>query len=192
MMEGDFMECYYGRGTLSTDKTSDEFIHVNNFGYNKCINEDLCVTRKNGRVDYQIMYIAKGYGNILINGEFITAKSGSVIIIPPAKKNRYDFPAEANSDYYWIHFTGFGVPELLKKLKLEESIYNASDFFEFKDCIDSMSKVAAVEDFTTDSFLASAVYMLLSQLSKRIYIPKNPLRKVLSNMQNNNILDGEL
>ena len=181
------MECYYGRGTLSTDKTSDEFIHVNNFGFNKCINENFCVKRKDGRVDYQIMYIDKGYGHILLNGEFIKAESGSVIILPPFEKNHYEFPAKSLSDYYWIHFTGVGVPQLLEKLQLQGGIFNVGDFYEFRDSIVSMSKVAAIEDFTTDSYLSSCIYMLLSQLSKRIYVPKNPLHKVLTYMQNNNI-----
>ena len=173
------MDCYYGRGTLSTDKLSSEFIHVNNFGYNKNINETFCVTRKNGRVDYQIMYIDKGYGRILINGEFVNAESGSVIILPPFKENYYEFPQNSLSDYYWIHFTGFGVTHLLKTLKLEDHVYNIGDFH--------MSKFATIEDFTTDSYLSSSIYMLLSQLSKKIHIPKNPLHKVLTYMQNNYI-----
>ncbi len=181
------MECYYGRGILSTDKVSSEFIHVNNFGYNKDINENFCVTRKNGRVDYQIMYIDKGYGHILLNGEFIKVESGCIIILPPFIKNHYEFPQDSHSDYYWIHFTGYGVPELLKKLKLKDNIFNVGDFYEFRDIIISMSNVAAVEDFTTDSYLSSCIYMLLSRLSKKLYIPKNPLHKVLTYMQNNNI-----
>jgi len=181
------MDCFYGRGNLSTDKTSAEYIHVNNFGYNKYIDQNICTTRMNGRVDYQIIYIDKGYGHIWLKGKFIKAKSGSVIILPPFEKNHYEFTADSLSDYYWIHFTGYGVPELLESLKLKESIFNAGDFFEFKKCIDSMTKAAVIEDFTTDSFLSSCMLMLLSELSKKLYVPKNPLHKVLTHMQNNNI-----
>ena len=187
MMVGDFMESYYGRGTVSTDKKSDEFIHVNNFGYFKYVNEDLCITRRNGRSDYQILYIDKGYGQFLLDGEFVRAESGSIIILPPGEKNHYEFSKDSESDYYWIHFAGAGVPKLLKTLNLENKLYEVGDFFEFKDMLASMTKVATVEDFTTDSYLSSCIYMLLSQFSKRVFIPKNPLRKVLTYMQNHNI-----
>ena len=181
------MECYYGRGSVSTDKTSTEFIHVNNFGYVKYIDENLCISRKNGRLDYQIIYIDKGYGHILINDEFVKVESGSIIILPPFLQNHYEFTRDSLSEYYWIHFAGYGVPDILKILKLEDNIYNVGDFYEFRECMISMSKAAAVEDFTTDSYLSSCLYMLLSQLSKRLYIPKNPLNRVLTYMQNNNI-----
>lgn len=181
------MECFYGKGTANTDKTSDEYIFVNNFGYNKNINQEFCVKRKKGRLDYQIIYIDKGYGHFLLDGKFIKADKGSLIILQPGKENHYEFPAEALSDYYWIHFTGTGVYELLKKLKLDQSIFTIGDFYEFKEIIKSMSKVAAIEDFTTDSYLSSSIGMLLSQISKKLYVPENPLRKVLIRMQNENI-----
>lgn len=181
------MECFYAKGTANTDKTSNEYIFVNNFGYNKNINQEFCVKRKKGRLDYQIIYIDKGYGYFLLDGKFIKADKGSIIILQPGKENYYKFSAEALSDYYWIHFTGSGVYELLKKLKLDRSIFTIGDFYEFKDVIKSMSKVATVEDFTTDSYLSSSVGMLLSQISKKLYVPENPLRKVLIRMQNENV-----
>lgn len=181
------MESYYGRGTVSTDKTSDEFIRVNNFGYNKRINQNICTIRENGRVDYQIIYIDKGYGNFLLADKFVKVESGSIIILPPFEKNHYEFSSDSLSDYYWIHFTGVGVPNLLKKLRIGGNIFEVGDFHEFRDVITSMAKATVIEDFTTDSYLSSCIHMLLSQLSKRLHIPKNPLHKVLTYMQNNNI-----
>ena len=181
------MECFYARGSLSTDKTSNEYISVNNFGYNKNVNQDLSIIRKDGRLDYQLLYIDKGYGRFLLDEEFVRADSGSLIILRPGQKNHYEFSSDSFSDYYWIHFTGYGIPEIIEKLKLDASIFNVGDFFEFKDIIDSMSKATVVEDFITDTYLSSAVYMLLSQASKRIYVPDTPLRKVLTHMQNETV-----
>lgn len=181
------MECFYARGLSSTDKASNEYLSVNNFGYNKNINQDMSIIRTDGRLDYQLLYIDKGYGSFLLDGEFVRAERGAVIILRPGQKNHYEFSSDSFSDYYWIHFTGFGVPGLLEKLKLEESIFNVGEFFEFKDIFSSMSKAAAVEDFTTDTYLSSAVYMLLSQIAKKLYVPDNSLRKVLTCMQNENI-----
>lgn len=181
------MECFYAKGTLSTDKFSNEFISVNNFGYNRYINQKLCVKRKKGRLDYQIIYIDKGYGRFLINDRFIEIQSGSIVILPPGAENHYEFSADSFADYYWIHFTGFGVPGLLKKLQLEENMFEVGELFEFKKTLESMTMAVGSEDFTTDSYLSSCMYMLLAKISKRIHTPDNPLRKVLICMQSNNI-----
>lgn len=181
------MECFYAKGTLSTDKISNEFISVNNFGYNRCINQNLCVKRKKGRLDYQIIYIDKGYGQFLIKDRFIEIHSGCIVILQPGAENHYEFSADSLADYYWIHFTGFGVPGLLKNLQLEENMFDVGELFEFKKTFESMAKAVATEDFTTDSYLSSCMYMLLAKIAKRVHIPDNPLRKVLICMQNENI-----
>lgn len=182
-----FMECFYGRGSLNTDKTSDEYISVNNFGYNKNINQSFCVKREKGRLDYQIIYIDKGYGYFWANNNFVKVTAGSFVILFPREKNHYEFPADSLTDYYWIHFTGNGVAELLKKLKLEYNVFEVGDFFEFKETISAMSKSCVAEDFTTEAFLSSCIYTLLAKTSRKIYIQDTPIRKVLVRMQSENI-----
>ena len=181
------MECFYGKGSVSTDKTSSEYISVNNFGYTKDINQDLCLIRNSGRLDYQIIYIDKGYGCFLIDNNLVKMESGNIILLRPGEKNHYKFYADSHTDYYWIHFAGFGVSELLTKLKLTKSVFEVGPFCEYINSIESMSKAVASEDFTTEAFLSSCIYMLLTQISKRINVPKTPINKVLVRMQNENL-----
>lgn len=181
------MECFYGRGSISTDKTSDEYISVNNFGYNKNIKQGFCVKREKGRLDYQIIYIDKGYGYFWLNNNFVKVTSGKLLILFPGEKNHYEFPSDSLTDYYWIHFTGRGVAEILKSLKLEGNIFEVGDFFEFKEAISAMSKSCVEEDFTTESFLSSCIYTLLTKTSRKIYIKDTPIRKILVKMQSENI-----
>ena len=100
------MDYFCGKGYLNTDKTSPEYISVNNFGYTKNIDQDLCVIREHGRFDYQMIYIDKGEGDFLINNTLTRVDSGNIVMIYPGEKNHYEFYKESVSDYYWIHFTG--------------------------------------------------------------------------------------
>lgn len=179
-----FMDCFYGKGCLNTDKISEEYISVNNFGYAKHIDQNLCIKRSEGRHDYQIIYIDKGYGYFLIEDNFDKVESGNIILLRPGEKNHYEFYSDSLTDYYWIHFSGYGVPELLSSLKLQGSIFSVGDFFEFEKMIESMGQATAIADFTTDIFLSSCIYMLLAKISKNVYFPENPINKILVRMQN--------
>ena len=178
------MDYFSGRGLLCTDKASAEYISVNNFGYAKHIDQSICVKREQGRLDYQILYIDKGYGYFLLDDGFVRVDSGNIVILHPGQKNHYEFYADSMADYYWIHFSGYGVEGLLSTLKLRENRLFVGDFPTFQSLIDTMARATATEDFTTESYLASCVYMLLVQISKRLHVPENPMNKVLQYMQN--------
>lgn len=181
------MECFYGRGSLNTDKTSNEYISVNNFGYTKNINHNLCVKREKGRLDYQIIYIDKGYGFFWMDNEFVKVTEGNIVLLYPGEKNHYKFQADSHTDYYWIHFTGNGSSEILNKLRLGHNVFEIGDFFEFKETISAMSKSCVAEDFTTEAFLASCIYTLLAKISRKIYIKDTPIRKALVKMQSESL-----
>lgn len=176
------MECYYGYGNMSTDKISDDYIYVNNFGYSKNIDKDFSVIREKGRLDYQIIYIDKGYGHFLIDDELIKIESGNIVVLCPGKKNFYKFSESSKTDYYWIHFTGSGIAQLLTNLKLEHSTYCTGNFFLFKESIEKMSKACAVKDFTTESFLCATMISLLCAAAKQIYIQDTSIHKVIEKM----------
>lgn len=177
------MECYFAKGTVCTDKESDEYIHINNFGYSKEIDKDISVLRKKGRVDYQIIYIDKGYGYFLIDNKKTKLEKGTVIILRPGEKNCYEFPKTSLADYYWIHFTGTGAPVILRQLKLCSSVFEIGNCLFFKKKMMEMSKACAVEDFTTETFLVSALLSILSAIAKKMYIVDTPIRKVIEKMQ---------
>ena len=177
------MELYNAKGTKSTDKISTEFIYVNNFGYIKNIDVEIHLYRENGRMDYQMIYIDKGYGFFMFNNEFVKAESGNIIIIPPGVKNDYYYTADSDTTCYWIHFTGSGVEKLLYELNLQKNIFKTGVFYEFKDIFDKMLKACTNDDRFANSFLSSSLYMLLSLLANKIYVPESPIHKILDEMK---------
>lgn len=177
------MECFYGIMTEYSDKCSDKYLSVNNFGYYKNIDTDMSTRRDKGRLDYQIIYIDKGYGSFRINNKAFEISNGNVVILHPGEKHNYTFKADSHADYYWIHFTGTGVEQLLKDLKLEGSIFKTGDFFGFKEIIEKMSENSVVNDLATEALLSANMLSLLSITARKIYTPDSTMHRVIESMQ---------
>lgn len=177
------MECFYGISNENSNKISDEYIAVNNFRYFKNIDTDIHTRREQGRLDYQIIYIDKGYGEFVINNIRTKIQSGNVALLRPDEKHRYTFKADSSPDYYWIHFTGKGVEQLLKALNLSGNIFKTGDFFRFKKIMDKMSKESAINDFTTKTSLAAHIISLLSVTAQNFHTPDNSMHKVIMKME---------
>ncbi len=106
-----FMKLYYGTSTKNTDCTYDGYLKINNCG---CF-EDICsnyVVREHGRLDYQLIYIQSGEMTVWKNGKQIVFKAGEVYLFRPYEPQRYSVQ-ETPTTYYWIHFTGKAVEEIL-------------------------------------------------------------------------------
>ncbi|MBQ7384326.1 MAG: helix-turn-helix domain-containing protein [Clostridia bacterium] len=68
-----------------------------------------------GRDDYYMLYMVRGELSVELSGETVTADSGTVIIFPPKYPYRYFYRGGEPILYFWIHFTGGYVQQLLKE-----------------------------------------------------------------------------
>ncbi len=102
---------------ISTEATSDKFIHINSCDCQH-LSGNTGTRRPNGRVDYQLLYIAKGICTVTVDDEEIIVPEGSVIIYPPGQPQIYRFEPSINSILYYVHFTGVGCDTTLKELDL--------------------------------------------------------------------------
>ena len=110
----------------SSEKISKEYLHINSCDCQHFFKHDLGSIRPNGRVDYHILYIAKGCCYITENGEQIPAPEGSVIIYLPHERQEYKFFSGTESTSYFVHFSGNGCDELIKKFNLtNQRIFHA-------------------------------------------------------------------
>ena len=175
------MEIFNRILTSSADKTSDKYITVNSFGYYKNTEKKIDTVREHGRSDYQIIYIDKGNAIFEINNEKISVSSGNIILYQPDEKQKYSL--EPNSDYYWIHFAGTGVTELLRELKLTKNIFKTGDFFGFKEIFGKMIKDNSVDDIATKTLLSAHLTTILSLTSRKIYTEDSIIHKVTEVMQ---------
>lgn len=160
------MECYFGMGTNCSDKVSKDYIAVNNFGYYKNLDKELKTLRLEGRFDFQIIYIEKGQGNFLTEAGMKSLGSGSFFIYHPGEKQIYSF--SKGSSFYWLHFSGTGIKELLENLKLTKSFYTTKGSAVFPHEIKKMTSFSAEDGFILNSFLSGELLVILAQLSKSL------------------------
>lgn len=92
---------------------TESYIRLNNCGYNRFITRDMTICRKEGRHDYQLIYIKKGTGYFLFDKKDEAVAEGSIILYHPGEPQCYTYLHKDSPEVYWVHFTGFGAAELI-------------------------------------------------------------------------------
>lgn len=105
---------------VSSEKVSDKYLSVNNCDCQKFSGIAAGNRRLFGRVDWQLIYIAKGVCRITEGEEDITVFENSVIIYPPKVPQIYCFNADCESVSYYVHFSGYECEKILGDLGLSK------------------------------------------------------------------------
>ncbi|RXZ81690.1 AraC family transcriptional regulator [Paenibacillaceae bacterium] len=74
--------------------------------------------REQGRVDYLLSYLHSGQMNVRIANCEQTIEAGTVFIGKPYERQFYAKSGKEPTGSYWLHFTGYGVTDLLIKAGL--------------------------------------------------------------------------
>jgi AraC-like DNA-binding protein len=179
------MECLFGRGKSSTDFCSDKAIYINNCGYFRGVDKDVETNRPHGRADYHLLVNA--VGSMTVNGEVLTA--GDAYLILPWESQRYVYKKSDPSLYYWLHFSGSRMPEILAHLSLRQGKYSlAESKGEAQEILGRMVSTVSNEWEGSDEYLAGQFYSLLSLLcsprrrhepfAKAVRLLKDPASRV--------------
>ena len=106
------MPAYFSLGTKNSDFVSDRYLHINNCGF--CEDMDkTAVSRPRGRQDYQLIYIRDGQMEFEADGQAQLLADGHVYLYRPGTPQRYRVVG-GKTTFFWIHFTGTAVPEMLE------------------------------------------------------------------------------
>ena len=113
--------------------------------------QDYFCNRKDGRLDYQIIYIHRGSGHFYINNEWTTLSAGNIVLYRPGIPQFYSYYANEKPEVYWIHFTGNQCEDILntydiKTCYIGERLYLKLLFQEMSAKI--FIKIFATLDFT--------------------------------------------
>ena len=89
--------------------------------------------RPEGRGDYQLLYIAAGCGYFLLDGRIVNLPRGTAVLYRPLVPQDYTFRASDKAEYFWCHFTGSDVENLLSECHIPQdgmifSVGTSSDF----------------------------------------------------------------
>jgi AraC-like DNA-binding protein len=122
------MHSYFAKTTNNSDSVSTRYISVNNFGYYEN-HSDMRVCRKGGRLDFQLIYVKRG--NIVIHdrdGDF-NLSEGGICLFRPGEPQVYSIFNQPTT-FYWIHFSGTEVAEMLSFF--QKRAYFIGSFPEFE------------------------------------------------------------
>jgi AraC-like DNA-binding protein len=101
----------------SSEAVSNEHIRLNSCGCQHLAGKDLSISRPVGRVDYHILYIAKGVCYPTVGGRKRQATEGSLIFFFPGEPQYYAFAADTPTVSYYLHFSGTSPRELLREIE---------------------------------------------------------------------------
>ncbi len=96
----------------------ENYIDVNNAGFNFVSTRSLTGNRPNGRNDWQLLYVHKGAIRLKEDGKNKILEAGHFIIYKPLQPQFYTFMSDPESEIYWLHFNGVFCEQILKELNL--------------------------------------------------------------------------
>lgn len=108
------MPTYFSMGTKTSEAVSQRYLHINNCGYCDSL-EKTTVSRPNGRMDYQLIYVKSGRLVFEINGQKQHIGGGHVFLYRPGVPQYYRIDG-VTTTYFWIHFSGTAVEDMLASL----------------------------------------------------------------------------
>ena len=116
---------YWTGPDLPYESEPKEYIIVNNCDISRRDlrnKSDVYITlRENGRPDYYILYVISGRILAEINGSDAEALPGDVIVYYPNEKQKLTYYRKDKTENFWIHFTGYAVPEILSQCGFSKS-----------------------------------------------------------------------
>lgn len=98
--------------------------------------------RENGRLDYQLIYLKRGHMNLFLNGKKLLLESNTVLLFKPGEPQIYNilYTKEPKTvEYFYIHFSGSEVAEMLEKYNIHFQFVRFKEPFDaFEDCMNRM------------------------------------------------------
>ena len=95
----------------------------------------------NGRIDWQLLYVASGKAHFYIKGQDIIVTAGNMVLFQPKQEMHYEYFGKDKPEVYWVHFTGGQVRSILKRheVPLDNNVFYAGNSptyaFLFKEMI---------------------------------------------------------
>ena len=108
-----------------TNFASTRYIEINSCNIQHSRGKAHTVIREAGRVDYHVLYVAKGECLCRYDHEERRMKKGDFVIYPPHMPQHYAFEEGTEVSTMWLHFSGVGVTELFEELGITCGIFHA-------------------------------------------------------------------
>lgn len=138
-------------------------IQINSLSYtDKIKSSGMHVLRSKGRNDYHLLYATSGKTDIVENGVATPMPLHTVRLYLPNERQEY---IKYYGRTYWVHFSGYLLPEICNKLYLyEHRLFRPSDVKEFESIFDRAAALYVAKAPNYEIVCAALVMQLLSML----------------------------
>ena len=127
--------------------------------------------RPRGRVDWQLIYISAGEGHFILDGREIIISAGNMVLYQPKQEQRYFFLGENSSQYWFVHFTGTQVRNILKhyNIPLDGYVLHTGISYEYEDLFKKMRDELVECSPEYEEMLALLFRELLITINRRMH-----------------------
>lgn len=166
------------------DYASDKYINVNSCGCRH--NFDYAIIRKNGRLDYHLLYICSNKCRAVYEGDEYLLTPGDFIFYYPGQTQMYSFDSENGCDTMWIHFSGTAAAEILEGLKLHAGVFHCRPDEKIYSVFKELVQEYQVKSYIHQSAENVLLIYLLTIISRNIdnHRKATDIEKVIMAMNN--------
>ena len=157
------MYLYSAKENHEIDYVSEDFLYINDFGYCEDF-IDTTTNRENGRLDYQLIYVASGSLIVQEQNEKRLISREEVCLFRPKEPQIYS--TDGNTTYYWIHFSGTEVEKMLSFFKKRS--YHVGVFTEFEQYCRMAWSGFAEEQESNELLLCGKLITLMAYISQSV------------------------
>lgn len=154
---------------LTSEAISTEYLHVNHCGIQNLGEVDTRQVRPHGRVDYHLLYIARGRCTVRRDGCLLDAPEGSIVLFLPGEPQDYAFRGADRSVSCYLHFSGTACEKLLRQAGLwGQTVYSLGKNRTIESLFERMLTEQTLARPFTDELLGAYLWQLLSLIGRQL------------------------
>ena len=105
------------------DFVSKKYLEIINCGLCAEMTAPISVNKPKGRKDYHFVYVIDGTMHFEFDGKRMDLGAGNLVIYKPGEAQIYGSYEDDVVSYYWAHFSGTGVKDILEDCRLDGEHY---------------------------------------------------------------------
>lgn len=125
--------------------------------------------RPDGRLDIQLLYVAKGSAVFTLDGLPVRLPQGHMVLYLPGDAQHYYYALEDAPDIYWVHFTGARAAQILAQAGLAKTgSYNVGEHGDYALLIQKIIRELQMKKHRFLDLSACYLMELIHHMSRHI------------------------
>lgn len=166
---------YANTAYMKNASSSNLPLYINCCGNERAFSDNASVCRPAGRSDYLLLYVPVGGVHLFAEGKNIFCPEKTVILYRPFEPQEYGFLKDDNPENFWVHFSGKGVENILKRFSLHsQNIFSLTS----AEGLDTLFLQMIAECQASKPYAQEAATLILQNIF--VFIARNSCKTALS------------